>query len=62
MRGSGSKQEGARAPIIWSKFKDTIEEQRVLFDNPEHLMGIEILAKESDKYRISKGLNPKIPT
>ena len=47
------------SPIFWGKFKPIIEEMRVRYDNPELYAGIEILAKETDMYRISKGLNPK---
>ena len=47
------------APIVWSKFKDIIEEMRIQWDNPELYIGMEILANKVDKYRISKGLKPK---
>jgi len=53
---------GDNPPVIWSKFKDIIEEMRVRMDNPELYVGIEILANEVDKYRVSKGLKPKTPT
>jgi len=45
---------------LWYKFKDIIIEQRQIFDNPEHYLGIEFLAEEIDKYRLSKGLKPKV--
>ena len=46
-------------PIVWSKFKNIIEEMRIRMDSPELYIGMEILAKEVDKYRVSKGLKPK---
>ena len=51
---------GSFVPDFWNKFKPIIEEQRILFDNPNYLFGIEHLAKEIDKYRLSKGLAPLI--
>ena len=53
---------GDNPPIIWSKFKDIIEELRVQVDNPELYVGIEILAKEIEKYRARKGFTPKAST
>lgn len=53
---------GDNPPVIWSKFRSIIEEMRVRFDNPELYCGIEILAEEVDRYRVSKGLKPKGPT
>ena len=50
------------SPIMWSKFKPIIDQMRILQDNPEMYIGIETLAKEVDKYRVSKGLKPKAPT
>ena len=50
---------GDGTPIFWSKFKPIIEEMRRLDDNPELYIGVEILAEEVDKYRVSKGLKPK---
>jgi hypothetical protein len=50
---------GTTPPLVWKKFKDIIETQRVLFDNPEHFIGIEILANEVDKYRSEMGLPPQ---
>ena len=47
------------APIVWDKFKDIIMELRRIEDNPVLYSGMEILAKETDKYRISRGLKPK---
>jgi hypothetical protein len=35
---------------------------RIEYDNPELYVGMEILAREVDKYRISKGLKPKAST
>ena len=49
-----------QAPLVWSKFRDIIEEMRIIHDNPELYIGMEILASEIDKYRLSKGLKPKI--
>ncbi|MFC1803813.1 hypothetical protein ACFL0D_07595 [Thermoproteota archaeon] len=48
------------SPILWSKYKDIIEEQRRLNDNPELYIGFEILAKEVDNYCLSKGLKSKM--
>ena len=48
------------APIVWHKFGAIIEEMRRLQDNPELYIGIEILAREVDNYRLSKGLEPKV--
>jgi hypothetical protein len=41
---------------MWRKFKDIIEESRRLYDMPEHLIGLEYLAGEIEKYRLSQGL------
>ena len=51
-----------QSPIVWSKFKPIVEKMRLLQDNPELYMGMEILAQEVDNYRISKGLKPKTST
>jgi len=51
---------GDNAPIMWNKFRDIIEEQRILFDNPELYVGIEYLAKEVEKYRLSRGMKAKV--
>ena len=48
-----------QAPIVWSKFKDIIYEIRRRYDNPEQYIGLEILAKETDKYRMGRCLKPK---
>jgi len=48
-----------QAPLVWSKFRDIIMEMRRIHDNPELYIGMEILAEEIDKYRLSSGLNPK---
>jgi hypothetical protein len=53
---------GDHSPLFWSKFKDIIGEMRTRYDNPELYIGIEFLASEVDKYRISKGLKPKAST
>jgi hypothetical protein len=50
---------GSSPVFLWEKFKDIIETQRVLFNNPEHYIGIEILANEIIKYRSEKGLSPQ---
>ena len=47
------------APIVWDKFKDIIVEMRRLEDNPKLYSGMEVLAIETDNYRISRGLEPK---
>ncbi len=47
------------APLVWRKFKDIIETQRVAFDNKELFSGIEILANEIDLYRSSLGQAPQ---
>ena len=49
---------GYTAPIFWRKFKPIIEEMRIKTDNTELNFGIEILANETDKYHMSKGLKP----
>lgn len=51
-----------QAPLVWSKFRDIIEEMRIVNDNPELYVGMEIIAVEVDKYRLSKGLKPKALT
>ncbi len=43
------------ALYMWRKFKDIIEESRRLYDRPEYLIGLEYLAGEVEKYRISQG-------
>ena len=48
-----------QSPLFWNKFGKLIEEMRRVQDNPELYIGIEILARETDKYRVSKGLKPK---
>ena len=53
---------GDYSPIFWRKFKPIIEEMRIRTDNPDLYAGIEILAEEVDKYRVSKGLKPKTST
>ncbi len=40
---------------MWRKFKDIIEENRRLYDLPEYLIGLEYLAGEIEKHRISRG-------
>ena len=50
---------GDGTPIFWGKFKPIIEEMRILSDDPEMYIGIEILSREVNKYRVSKGLKPK---
>ena len=47
------------APIFWDKFRSIIEEMRIRNDSPDIFSGIEVLARETDKYRISRGLKPK---
>jgi hypothetical protein len=44
------------APVLWNKFGGIVKEMRVRIDNPDLYIGFEILAKEVDKYRISRGL------
>jgi len=51
---------GDNSPVMWNKFKDIIEEQRILFDNPELYVGIEYLANEVEKYRLRRGMKPKV--
>ena len=41
---------------MWRKFKDIIEESRRLYDMPESFIGLEYLAGEIEKYRLSQGL------
>ena len=41
---------------MWRKFKDIIEKGRRLSDIPEWLIGLEYLAGEIEKYRLSQGL------
>jgi len=41
---------------MWRKFKDIIEEIRRLYDMPDYLIGLEYLAGEVEKYRLSQGL------
>ena len=53
------KYIGDSPVFLWKKFKDIIETQRVLFNDPEHYIGIEILANEIDKYRSEMGLSPQ---
>ena len=48
-----------QSPIVWNKFKDIVLEMRQIYDNPDLYIGMEILAKETDKYRVSRGLKPK---
>jgi hypothetical protein len=48
-----------QTPLVWNKFKDVIYEMRRIYDNPELYIGLEILAKETEKYRLSKGLKPR---
>ena len=48
------------SPVVWDKFKDIIMEMRRLEDNPVLYSGIETLAEETDNYRISNGLKPKL--
>ena len=40
---------------MWRKFKDIIEEMRTFYDSPELFIGIEYLASEYEKYRLSQG-------
>ena len=44
------------SPLLWMKFGSLVEEMRIRNDNPDLYIGFEILAKEVDKYRISRGL------
>lgn len=48
------------APIMWNKFNDLIEEMRILYDSPELFIGIECLANEVEKYRLSRGIKAKV--
>ena len=57
--GTYARTISDQSPLVWNKFKDIIYEMRRIYDNPEQYIGMEILAKETDKYRISKGLNPR---
>jgi hypothetical protein len=41
---------------MWRKFKDIIEESRRLYHRPDYLFGLEYLAGEIEKYRLSQGL------
>ncbi len=41
---------------MWRKFKDIIEESRRLYHMPDYLIGLEYLAGEVEKYRLSQGL------
>jgi hypothetical protein len=41
---------------MWRKFKDIIEEIRRLYHMPDYLIGLEYLAGEIEKYRLSQGL------
>jgi len=41
---------------VWKKFIDIIEESRRLYDMPESFIGLEYLAGEIEKYRLSQGL------
>ncbi len=41
---------------VWKKFKDIIEESRRLYHLPDYLIGLEYLAGEIEKYRLSQGL------
>jgi hypothetical protein len=41
---------------MWRKFKDIIEEIRRLYHLPDYLIGLEYLAGEIEKYRLSQGL------
>jgi hypothetical protein len=52
---------GDNSPLMWNKFKDIIEEQRVLFDSPNFLIGIEYGAKAVEQYRLNRGMTPKVP-
>jgi hypothetical protein len=57
--GTYARTISDQSPIVWDKFKDIIIEMRRRTDNPEQYIGMEILAKETDKYRESKGLKPR---
>ncbi len=47
---------GDAPSYVWKKFKDIIEEMRRLYDSPEGFIGLEYLAGEIEKYRLSQGL------
>jgi len=49
---------GNVAPQMWNKYQPIIEEMRRVYDTPDLYYGIEYVAKENDKYRVSKGLEP----
>jgi hypothetical protein len=51
---------GVLISVLWKKFGAVIEEMRRVQDNPEHLIGMEILARETDSYHKSKSLKPKL--
>ena len=44
---------------LWKKFGAVIEEMRRVQENPEYLIGMEILARETERYHTSKALKPK---
>jgi len=57
--GSYNRTISDQSPLVWNKFKDIIYEMRRRYDNPEQYIGMEILAKETNKYRVSRGLKPR---
>jgi hypothetical protein len=43
---------------MWKKYGDIILETRRRINNPEFQMGLEYMANEIEKYRISQGIKP----
>ena len=50
---------GDASILFWEKFKDIFVEQRRIFENPMYMIGVETLAVELNKYRVSQGWTAK---
>ena len=44
--------------FMWNKYKDVIWETRHRIQNPEFQLGLEYMANEIEKYRLSQGIKP----